>query len=121
MTDKERVRLLALLDRFKEDGATHVVINFSGCCDCQVVDGYVLNCNREKAEFWTRLEPKTRFEILAHLLEPHVHLKDGQATLVDFDLAQASSRVAIRRSRNEYFCCRTPVALGDFELESLDP
>jgi hypothetical protein len=79
--------LVSLLGEFRANGARRVVINFSGERDRQLADGFALNEDPARSEFYKAPEPKhPTFELLTFVLAKTVHLCPGQGTLIEFRL-----------------------------------
>ncbi len=98
-----------LLGEFRANGASRVVVNFSGERDRQLADGFVLNQDPARSEFYKDPEPKhPMFEALIFVLAKTVHLCPGQGTLVEFRLDNDTMRVGTRAIPGSAYRCSKP-------------
>ena len=101
--------VVRLLGEFRANGARRVVINFSGERDRQLADGFVLNEDPARSEFYKASELKhSTFELLTFVLAKTVHLCPGQGTLVEFRLDNDTTRVGKRAIPGSAYRCGNP-------------
>jgi len=101
--------VVSLLGEFRANGARRVVINFSGERDRQLTDGFVLNEDPARSEFYKAPEPKhPTFELLTFVLAKTVQLCPGQGTLIEFRLDNDTTRVGKRAIAGSAYRCSKP-------------